>query len=311
MEHKLSKNIVGATKTKKAQYSAAINSLQRLRKNNIKLILGHGEISAVNPFFKVPKNKMVVMFVKVGCELGDTSSAIFWNAIATDPDQAYVQKVLLTDERAMPNDFLFKYKLIYPAGSFCPNVFTTLGCYSGMKSGIYDEKQIRSMKYENLPCVIDGDNIKVTTEEMIQNSSPKEKEIYVSYTCLFLRSAENPFEDVWATENIPKEQVKAILDCSYNFSKHAEQLFHRKYKLFPIRYTPPGVIDKPGVVLREYDKKRYHDLRIFKIFDSKGSNFWEKMSYYTGLKYVKENISYTKYAKNYNSICGKILHDEK
>ena len=61
------------------------------------------------------------MFVKVGCELGDTSTSILWDAIATDPDRAYVQKVLLTPEEAMANDFLFKYKLIYPAGSHCPD----------------------------------------------------------------------------------------------------------------------------------------------------------------------------------------------
>ena len=57
------------------------------------------------------------MFVKVGRELGDTSTFILWDAIATDPDRAYVQKVLLTPEEAMANDFLFKYNLIYPDGS--------------------------------------------------------------------------------------------------------------------------------------------------------------------------------------------------
>jgi len=115
--NKIPKHVSGASKSKKSEYSRAINSLQVLRKYNVKLILGHGEISAIKPFFQVPKNKIVVMFVKVGRELGDTSTSILWDAIATDPDRAYVQKVLLTPEEAMANDFLFKYKLIYPAGS--------------------------------------------------------------------------------------------------------------------------------------------------------------------------------------------------
>ena len=305
MSTKLQKHI-DATKTKRKEYSDVIQSLHELRQYNVKLILGHGEISAVNPFFRVPKNKMVVLFVKVGCELGDTSSPILWNAIATDPDKAYVQKVLLTNEKAMPDDFLFKYKLIYPEGSYCPNIYTTLTCFSGMKTGVYDSKQISSMNYEDLPCVtsIYGKD-KITTSDLIRHSNPKKKEIYVSYTCLFLRGVDNPFESVnWGEEDLPKERIKAVIDCSFALSKQAQHLFNDRYNMFPIRYTPSSVFDKQGVILREYDKKKYHDLRIYKIFESKGSNFWEKMSYYTGLKSLKENLQYKKYKKEFNSLCG-------
>jgi hypothetical protein len=73
-----------------------------------------------------------------------------------------------------------------------------------------------------------------------------------------------------------------------------------QYNLFPLRHIPDGILNKPGVTLREYDKKKYHDLRIYKVFESKGSNFWEKTLYYTGLKNARENESYRKYAKMYN-----------
>jgi hypothetical protein len=93
-----------------------------------------------------------------------------------------VQKVLLTPEEAMANDFLFKYKLIYPAGSHCPNVYTTLSCMTGMKSGVFDQKQIRDTKYNNLPCIasIYGKD-RITTDDLIRHSKRKSKEIYVSY----------------------------------------------------------------------------------------------------------------------------------
>jgi hypothetical protein len=307
--NKLPKNISGASKSKKVEYSRAINSFQDLRKYNIQLVLGHGEISAIKPFFKVPENKMVVMFVKVGCELGDTSTPILWDAIATDPDRAYIQKVLLTPEEAMSDDFLFKYKLIYPAGSYCPNVYTTLACMSGMKSGVFDQKQIREISYKDLPCVasIHGKE-KITTEDIINHSKKSLKEIYVSYTCLFLRGVENPFSTIdWGDENITKEHIKAVLDCASSFSSQAQEIFLSKYDLFPIKYIPSNVIDKPGVTLKEYDKKKYHELRIYKVFESKGSNFWEKTLYYTGLKNIKEKDSYNKYMNIYNSICGEIL----
>jgi hypothetical protein len=311
--NKLPKNIVGASKSKRVEYSNAISSLQDLKKYNVKLVLGHGEISAIKPFFKVPVNKIVVMFVKVGCELGDTSTPILWNAIATDPDRAYIQKVLLTDEKVMPDDFLFKYKLIYPSGSYCPNVYTTLSCMAGLKSGVFDQKQIRETSYNDLPCIasIYGKE-RLTTEDLISHSNIKSKEIYVSYTCLFLRGVENPFNAVdWGNEVVTKEHIKAVLDCASNFSIQAHKMFISLYNMFPIRHTPNGVLDKPGVILREYDKKKYHDLRIYKVFESKGSNFWEKTLYYTGLKNIKENSSYRKYSKMYNSLCGEILHNKK
>ena len=310
--NKLPKRIHGASKAKKAQYSRTINSLQELRNYNVKLILGHGEISAIKPFFKVPDNKIVVMFVKVGCELGDTSTPILWNAIATDPDRAYIQKVLLIPEEAMSDDFLFKYKLIYPAGSYCPNVYTTLACMSGMKSGVFDQEQIRNVSYENLPCISSiYRKERITTEDLIRHSEKKTREIYVSYTCLFLRGVENPFASVdWGNENVTKEHIKAVLDCASSFSKQAQEIFLSRYDLFPSRYIPPDILDKPGVILREYDKKKYHDLRIYQVFESKGSNFWEKTLYYTGLKNVKEEASYRRYIKMYNSLCGDILQNK-
>jgi hypothetical protein len=309
--YKLPKYIIRDTKSKKEEYSRAISSLQQLRKFNTKLILGHGEMSTKRPFFKVPENKIVVMFVKVGCELGDKTTSIFWNAIASDPDNAYVQKILLSNEKAMPDNFLFKHKLIYPPGSYCPNVYTTLGCSAKMKSGVYNSEQIKSTKYENLPCVkeIYG-KVQITTENIIKHSKSKTKEIYVSYTCLFLRNAENPFTDIsYTKENIPLYKLKAIIECASNLTKHANEIFISQYNLFPIKYTPFSVLNKPGVILEEYDKRKYHKLRIFEIFDNKGENFWEKMSYYTKLKYYKENKEYLKYTKTYNSMCGEILNN--
>jgi hypothetical protein len=50
----------------------------------------------------------------------------------------------------------------------------------------------------------------------------------------------------------------------YKVPKHITR--QNKNGLFPIRYTLPGVFDKPGSVLREYDRNKYYDLRIFKIF---------------------------------------------
>jgi hypothetical protein len=163
------------------------------------------------------------------------------------------------------------------------------------------------MKYDDLPCINSIHGVsKITTEDLIKHSKTKEKEIFVSYTCLFLRGA-NPFASAWSDETIEPGQIKAILECAHKFNKHAEQLFHSRFHMFPIRYTPPGVVDKPGVVLREYDTQKYHDLCIYKVFKSDGSTFWEKVSYYTGLEYMKENRQYKKYTKTYNSIGGKIL----
>ena len=188
------------------------------------------------------------MFVKVGRELGDTSTSILCDAIATDPDRAYVQKVLLTPEEAMANDFLFKYKLIYPAGSHCPNVYTTLSCMAGMKSGVFDQKQIRDTKYNNLPCIasIYGKD-RITTEDLIRYSKRKSKEIYVSYTCLFLRGIENPFATVdWGNEVVTKEHIKAVLDCASSFSSQAQEMFLAQYNLFPVRHIPDGILNKLG-----------------------------------------------------------------
>jgi hypothetical protein len=310
--NKLPKRILNASKSTQAEYSRAINSLQELRRYNVKLILGHGEISAVKPFFKVPANKIVVMFVKVGCELGDTSTPILWNAISTDPDRAYVQKVLLTPKEAMSDDFMFKYKLIYPAGSYCPNVYTTLSCMAGMKSGVFDQQDIREMDYNDLPCIasIYGKE-KITTEDLIRHSNKSRKEIYVSYTCLFLRGVVNPFAVVdWGNEVVSKEHIKAVLDCASSFSNQAHKMFLSMYDLFPVNHIP-NVIDKPGVTLREYDKKKYHDLRIYKVFESRGANFWEKTLYYSGLKNIRENSQYRRYVKMYNSLCGEVLHNKK
>jgi len=68
-------------------------------------------------------------------------------------------------------------------------------------------------------------NIWITTEDLNRYSKRKSKEIYVSYTCLFLR-IENPFATVdWGNEVVTKEHIKDVLDCASSFSSQAQEMF--------------------------------------------------------------------------------------
>jgi len=87
-----------------------------LRKYNVKLILGYKTI------LPSTKNKIVVMFVKVGRELGDTSTFILWDTIATDPDRAYVQK------KQWQMIFCSNTSLFIQL-AHCLNVYTTLSMH--------------------------------------------------------------------------------------------------------------------------------------------------------------------------------------
>jgi hypothetical protein len=70
-------------------------------------------------------------------------------------------------------------------------------CMTGMKSGVFDQKQIRDTKYNNLPCIasIYGKD-RITTEDLNRYSKRKSK-----------------------------EHIKDVLDCASSFSSQAQEMF--------------------------------------------------------------------------------------
>jgi hypothetical protein len=284
------------TTTKKKQTREANKSLRSLKDYTTNLVLGHGEMSTHKPFFKVPKNKMVVIFVKAGCELGDISSRYLWNTMSKDVH--YVQKVLLTQD--LEDTHLFGYRMVYPEGSYCPNIFITLTCMSGMKTGVYTDRDIVNNKYDNLPCISSVKGREKISAEHLTMDGSSHKDIYVMYTCLFLRHSDNPLDSVdWGEESNSKARVRAVIRCSHDLSVYARELFDDTYTLFPIRYSP--VSRRSGkLMLREYDNTST-------VLKTAGDTYWNKVMNYIGMGVVGDTLQEREFTREYMSECGFLI----